>query len=206
MSRLVNLGLYLTPCLVAGCTRDETIQTYEIPKPAEYRSTARAEPVTEYRTLGAMFPADEPVWFFKFSGRADLVGRYEADFDRLIASVRLQPDRDGEPQLPQFTAPADWLRTGRRVVRRGGIALTIDETLRFGPADDPLEITVTRSGGGVGQNVARWADQVGYKYSKPEELSRAVRRVTADGVEGLRVDVSGPKNPAAGRGPMMGGS
>jgi len=195
--------VWLAVWLAVGCGREDTITTYEIPKPAEYRSQVTSEsPV--YRTLGAMFPADDPVWFFKFSGRAESLARYEADFDRLLSSVRLNPDKDGEPQLPSFQTPPDWTRTGRRIVRRGGVSLPIEETLRFGPPEDPLEITITRSGGGVAANISRWADQVGYKYSKAEELMKVTRAVAGDGVQGLRVDVSGNKNPAAARGPLMG--
>ncbi len=193
----------LAALLVAGCAPDEPIRSYDLSKPADYKSSRPAQ-AADYRLVGAMFPADDPVWFFKFSGKADQIAKYEAEFDKVISSVRMNPDKDGEPQLPSFTTPADWVRTGRRVVRRMGIALPIEETLRFGPPEDPFEVTITQSGGGLAQNVGRWADQVGYRYSKSEELTKVTRHVTADGVKGVRVDVAGPKNPSAPRGPMMG--
>jgi len=195
--------LALAALFAVGCGADEPIRTYETLKPAEYASPPPPSP--DYRLLGAMFPAEEPEWFFKTTGKAAQLAKYEAEFDKLLTSVRFVPDKDKVPQLPTFTAPADWVRTGPRTVRSGGIALQIDETLRFGPPDDPLEITVTQAkGGNTERNVSRWADQVGYRYTKYSDLKKVCQEVKGDGVVGLRVDAAGMKNPAAPRGPMSG--
>ncbi len=134
------------------------------------------------------------------------IAKYEAEFDKMVATVRLAPqqkDPHAEPELPEFTLPTGWIRTGPRLVRREGMPIRIQETLRFGPAEDPLEITITRSGGSPLDNIGRWATQVGHPYPRTEELSRISREFQASGVRGLRVDLDGPKNPAGGSRPKM---
>jgi hypothetical protein len=192
---------------LAGCGTEESIRTYDLPKAEKY--TAHETPPGEYRLLGAMFPADEPEWFFKFAGKAEQVAKYEAEFDKLLTTVRMVPpkkkDPHAEPDVPEFETPAGWIRTGPRVVSREGMPIRIQETLRFGSAEEPMEVTITYSRGSVLDNVGRWATQVGHPYPRSEELPRISRRVEAVGVRGLRVDLDGPKNPAAaGRPKMMG--
>ena len=76
------------------------------------------------------------------------------------------------------------------------------DTIRFGPADSPLEMTVIAAMGGPKENVDRWAGQLGAKA----DFAKATKEITtAGGVKGLRVDVTGPKNPAGAGGPFMGG-
>jgi hypothetical protein len=196
----------LAALLAAGCAADEPIQTYDVPAAAKYDGQTPLK--ADYRLLGAMFPAGDPVWFFKFAGKADQVAKHEAEFDKLLQSVRLSDRRDphtGGPEAPTFEAPPGWRRLGARMVSRGGVTLRIYETVRFGPEDDPLEITLTRSGGGTLENVGRWAGQVGRPAPKVEQLASVSREfAAADGLKGLRVDLAGPKNPAGGGGPMMG--
>ena len=50
--------------------------------------------------------------------------------------------------------------------------MRIYETLRFGPPEAPVEITLTRSGGSTLDNVGRWAAQVGLPQPKVEELPK----------------------------------
>src|SRR5881409_1017473 len=71
----------------AGCGGDDGIRSYSVPRSTERE--ARPEPAGDYRLLGAMFPAADPVWFFKFNGPAEQVTEFEADFDKIMASVKL---------------------------------------------------------------------------------------------------------------------
>ena len=181
------------PCIVAafaafaaGCGNDEAIRSYTVSRTTE---PTRAIQPGDYRILGAMYPADDPTWFFKFTGPADQVAKYETDLDQLFASVKLQ----GGEAVPAFTLPPGWKAAGPR---EGMIR--ISEVIR--PPDSTLEVTVTVAAGDLVPNVQRWADQVGMRGSQ----SKYTRAFDAAGGKGLRVDVFGPKNPAA-RGPMMGG-
>lgn len=188
--------------LSIGCGSEEGIHSYRVAKPAA--STGKATTAGAYRILGAAYPADDPVWYFKYTGTAEQIAKYEAEFDKLAASVRLQADPKA---MPTFDLPTGWTRTGPRAVSRGGIQLRIDETLKFGTSDAPQEITITYvPGGGVRENVGRWLTQVQGNAAKTsvDDLAKYTRAFDASGVKGLRVDVSGPKNPAAGGGPMMG--
>ncbi|MDB5311110.1 MAG: hypothetical protein JWO38_5312 [Gemmataceae bacterium] len=180
--------------LGAGCGSEDGIQSYKVPKNPDEGKTA-----TEYRILGAVYPADSPVWYFKFAGTADQVAGHEAEFDKVAASVRLQADPTA---LPAFNLPAGWTKTGPRTVTRGPITTKIDETLRFGPPDAPQEVTITYvPGGGLVQNLDRWAGQVGIDFDA-DDVPRYTSPFDATGGKGLRVDLRGPKNPASG--PMMG--
>jgi hypothetical protein len=203
-SRLVRVVVptVLFVSLGAGCGGGEGIRSYTVPRTTEPGGKGPA--AGEYRILGAIYPADNPVWYFKFAATAEQVEKYEAEFDRLAATVRLQKTAEA---LPEFKVPEGWTRTGPRTVSRGVISTRIDETLRFGPPEAPLEITVTFvPGGGVLQNVGRWADQVGVPRPKQADLDKYTRELPADGGKGLRVDLRGPRNPATPTGgPMSGG-
>jgi hypothetical protein len=189
-------GAALVP---AGCGTEEGVTKTQVPKTTEPSRPGPAEPAAGgYRILGAMFPTDQPgwYWYFKFVGSSDKIGAQEAAFDKLIRSVRLQADT---AKLPSFDAPDGWTRTGPRVDNRAGVEVRFDEVLKV----DGLECTVSHVGGGKEFNLNRWAGQVG---AAPGDTAKAVTEFDAGGVKALRVDLRGPKDPSAQRGgPFMGG-
>jgi hypothetical protein len=168
------------------------VRSYKVPRSSDKGDKAgpAVAEAGKYRILGAMYPADDPVWFVKLTGPADQVARHEADFDKLAASVKLPAD---PAAVPTFTLPADtWKLAGPRSIHA--------QTIRV----EGLEVTITTSRGGAEGNAIRWAGQVG--YPDPKDVKKYTREIPADGVKGLRVDVSGPKNPSAGgMPPMIGG-
>src|SRR5688500_2606028 len=85
----------------AGGGSGEGIRSYTVPKTTSHDRRA----ATEYRILGAVYPAANPTWFFKFTGTADQIAAHEAAFDAMAASVKLQADLGA---LPTFTVPAGW--------------------------------------------------------------------------------------------------
>ncbi len=184
---------------VTGCGGDG-VQVSTVPKADVGKGAPNAGVgAGEYRILGALFPADAPEWYFKFTGSTAQITTYEAEFDKLTKTVKLQADPTA---VPAFDVPAGWNRTGVRVVDRGGIQIKTDETLRFGSPAAPQEITITYiPGGGLGQNLERWAKQVGATDLAPDKVTQ---KFDANGVKGLRVDLRGPKNPTGGGGPFMG--
>src|SRR5262245_51897657 len=125
-----------------GCSREEPIRVYEVPKAVE----------PNYRILGGIFPADQPAWFFKLTGRDDELAKYSEEFNKLMQSVSLP---NGPQNMPDWTLPEGW--------RHGGAnpAKMASETILFGPENKPFTITVTRAMGGLDENLARWAGQVG---------------------------------------------
>ncbi|VTR92723.1 Signal peptide protein OS=Rhodopirellula maiorica SM1 GN=RMSM_03130 PE=4 SV=1 [Gemmata massiliana] len=178
---------------VIGCGGAESVQTYTAPKSEGGKAPDAPGAVTEYRILGAMYPADAPAWFFKMPGTADDLAKYEADFDKLLASVSIPANGP-----PEFTPPEGW----KRGAGRGQFVLA---TLRT--PDDKYELTVTSAQGDVFGNVQRWAsEQLGNTSFNRDAMPKVTRTVEAKGVKGLRVDVRGPKKPPmGGGGPFMGG-
>ncbi len=183
LSRSTCVPLAALALFAAGCGNADTIQTYTVPKSTQREAPAHA--VGDYRLLGAMFPADDPQWFFKFSGKAGQIASFEADFDKILASVKL-PAGGG---TPEFTLPEGWKRGGPR----GVVAATI------APPGSTLEVTITQSGGGMAFNLDRWVKQIGL-IPGPDDAAKYTKPIDAMGVKGLRVDMTGPKNPATMRG------
>jgi hypothetical protein len=195
----------LVVLFAAGCGGgDESIKTYRVARPDDAKpaggatpagTSPAARPAAEggpYRILGAMFPADNPQWFFKLVGKADELAAVEKEFDTFLAGVKF-PGGFGSP--PAYDLPAGWTSAGKSGMRA--------DTLKFGPGGK-LEMSVIPSVGGVEGNLTRWAGQVGSDADK----AKATREVTAaGGVKGLRVDLVGPKNPSGAMtgGPFSGG-
>jgi hypothetical protein len=189
LSLALVAGVALVP---AGCGNEEGVSKYSAPHSTEPKPGPAAA-AGEYRILGGMFPADDPQWFFKLAGPADALTPYEAGFETLLKSVSL-PATGGPPE---FTPPEGWKRGPGRA---GIVAATIRTP------DDKYEVTVTSSSGGVVPNLRRWAvDQLGAKDYGAADVPKTTKTIDAKGVKGLHADLRGPNNPAAKRGPMMGG-
>ncbi len=181
-------GVAVFGFFLAGCGPTEEVKTYNVAREPNKPAAGPVAPGGSYRILGAMFPAENPTWFFKLTGPAEAVAAAEPAFDEFLASVKLGGAK------PEYAPPAGWKSAGPESIHT--------DTLVFEAGGKPLKVTVTQAIGGASQNIGRWAGQVGATgadpvaaYSKPVE--------TKGGAKGLRVDVSGPKNPVGG--PMMGG-
>ncbi|MFO0799128.1 MAG: hypothetical protein U0804_16795 [Gemmataceae bacterium] len=170
---------------VVGCGGADGVKSYHAP-----RAAVATAPVNsgKYRLLGAMVPADDPVWFFKLSGDADELARYEPGFDALIKSVRFK----GEKAPPEFTPPDGWkIGPGRAGIVRQTVL----------PPGTKLDVTVVYSLGGVAENLERWVKMLGNAPAAGDEV-RYTTKVDAAGGPVRRVDIRGNKNPSAA--PMMG--
>src|SRR5205807_110161 len=111
------------------------------------------------------------------------VGKYEQEFDALLRTVKMHANYRA---VPDFTLPAGWTKTGPRTVKRMGVSIKIDETLRFGPPDAQLEVTITGStGGSTIQNFDRWAKQVGNTDSTDEDYAKSTREFDTANGKGL---------------------
>ncbi len=187
-------GVALVP---AGCGNQEGVQSYNVPKTTDKKDDASSGFVNEgpYRILGAMYPAENPEWFFKLPGPTEELTKYEADFDKLLASVSLPPNGP-----PEFTTPEGW----KRGPGRAGIVVATVRT-----PDGKYEVTLTSSTGGVFSNLKRWATdpkQLGGKGFTEGDIGKVTRPVTGNGVNGLRVDLRGPNNAASKSPPFAGGA
>lgn len=183
-SALLPLSVVL---IAIGC-QDPDVRVYKAPKPHEYQGTESGG----YTILGAIFPAEDPVWFFKLTGEASAIAANEKVFDQLIESVKL-PDAPGGKLT--WTLPPGAKEGPPREMRLA--------TILIGDPASPLEISISEAKGGKQANLARWANQVGLPPAQAEKGSKPIK--TASGAAGLRVAMSGPKNPSASGPMMMGG-
>lgn len=200
IARCVALAVALA---VAGCSESETIRVLDEPKtPPAATPTVPAEQ-KQYRTLAAMVPGDSGGketaywWFFKMSGKAEAMAKYEADFDKIIATVHSSAS---ETEPITWELPPGWKRT-----EGGGSGFAKRYATLTAPGGD-AEIAISQAGGSVLINVQRWWGQLwgGDKQSEitPIMLDTLVRQQIVKGRLILRVDLYGPKDPNAKR-PMM---
>jgi hypothetical protein len=190
-------ALVLLAVVATGCQQDDGVRKYTGTKPAApLAASAEQEASGTYRILGAVFPTDEPIWFFKLTGPADVLAAEEAKFDEFLASVRFP---NGVRNPPLWDLPEGWREGPQKAMRYA--------TILLGPSDKPMEMSISQVGGGLQANIDRWADQLGMPGSKADLATATKAVTTTSGAKGLRVDLTGPKNPAAGgmMPPFMGG-
>lgn len=177
----------------AGCSPADDVRTYKVPKPVE---VPLDDLTGDYQILGAMFPEDDPVWFFKFPGKATDLAPYAADFEKMMASVRFP---NGLKNQPTWDTPAGWVVGDGR----GDIVLA---TVKPDPKRPELEVSLSSSRGGAFGNLKRWAGQLGQTAFTAGYLPKVTKPIPAEKVPGAFVNLRGPKAPPPpGAGPMMGG-
>jgi hypothetical protein len=172
--------------LLAGCQQDE-IQRYQVartetPKPAMPAMPAAPAGVKgEARMLAAILPHGDRSWFVKLVGPPDAVAAHAEAFDKFVRSLRFtqSPDRP-----LTWTVPEGWREEPGKGFRYA--------TLRMGPRDAELELTVSSAGGSMLENLNRWRGQIGLKPIAAGELSQAVKDVPVNGIEAKVIDMTGP--------------
>lgn len=182
------LVLLLAASLV-GCEEDKIVK-YTAPHitraPA---STVPEAKVVEARTLGAILPDGDGWWFFKVQGAKPQVDALAEGFDKLIGTVRLT----GKADRPiEWSLPDGWTEEAPKPGQM--------RFLTVRPKDSPLDVSVSRFGGSLLDNVNRWRREVGQKDIAEAELEQKTKRLDVNGVKVTIVDVSGPLAPK--RGPM----
>ncbi len=205
MGRTVALGLVLG---LIGCQKPDEIQTYKVPKTSDSPNpnAARAESplpdAKEYRILGAMFPADQPEWFFRVVAPSDTLDPHKAKFEAMLKTVRFP---NGLAKPPTWDTPEGWKLGGGRPGRAmGGIMIAGPSETILIDGDKNLEITVTAAQGDPFANIKRWyVNLLGNPDLTPADMANVTKPIDAQGIKGLMADLRGPKNPATGR--MMGG-
>lgn len=169
---------------MTGCGGPD-VRSYVVPKPHDVPGFA-PETATEFRILGAMVPAENPVWFFKAAGSASQIAAFEADFDAFLKSLTFP----GGPGQPPKWSVAEGVKTGPPREFRYA-------TLLFPVNGQTVELAVSEAKGGLQANLDRWAGQVGAKST-----DGATSPVTLGPVAGLKVSLVGPKNPSDSRAMM----
>jgi hypothetical protein len=158
-----------------GCQADE-IAHYRVPRNDE----------ASVRLLAAIFPQGEQSWVFKLQGPTAEVALQAEGFTAFLRSVRF-PSKADPPVT--WTLPEGWRRDPDR---QGRFA-----TLRLGPKDDALELTVTHLTGpeasSVLANVNRWRTQhLGLRPIAEAALVQVTKSSKVEGGDVVIVDMSGP--------------
>jgi hypothetical protein len=193
VARRLTVALALAAAVVTGCTPTPHVSKYTAPKdPVETDliSDEPAEGDPAVRILGAIVPTGQPDdwYFFKMQSKPKAIERHAADFDAFVKSLKFNPDGP-----PSWTLPAGWREVGSQGKER--IA-----TFRMKKSETAVELSVTRFGGKLVENINRWrAQQAGADPITEAEIKTRCRVLTVDGREVVVVDVSGP----GGKGGMM---
>ena len=189
-----RLMVALALAVLAGCQPAPHVSKYTAPKDpvdTDLLSDEPGEGEPAVRILGAIAPAgDKPDdwYFFKMQSKPKAVERHAAEFDAFIKSLKFVPTGP-----PSWTVPAGWREVGTQGKDR--IA-----TFRMKKSETAVELSVTRFGGKLLDNINRWrAQQAGADPITEAEIKTKCRVLRVDGREVVVVDVSGP----GGKGGMM---
>jgi hypothetical protein len=182
-----RVGLFLVAAVLAtltGCDQDE-VQHYKVPKPPSFR------------LLGTIIPHDDQLWFLKVSGLVEEIKKHEQEVTDFYRSVRFEKD------AVQWTKPQAWKEEPGKGMRKA--------TFRFGPEDEPLELTVIAFPrakemsleDAVEANVSRWRKQMGLlALSSTKDLEKAAPKAEGGGLVRYAVDVIGSRPGKTRMGPM----
>jgi hypothetical protein len=181
---LILLGS-LAAGLLAGC-QDEQIERYQAPR--EERAPLFPDNPS-VRLLGAIVPHGDSTWFFKLAGPVKAVDQQKDAFTAFVRSVRFD-----DPDRPiAWTRPEGWDEIREKP---GGLRYA---TLRLGPKDARLDLTVTRLGregeaSSVLANVNRWRRvDLGLNRAIHEaDLAAVTRTEEVAGESATFVDMGGP--------------
>ncbi len=202
---IVNLRwivpVVLVAVLLSGCKPKDEIRSYSVekePEPTEAAPAAAAPAsASEYRFLGAMIPAGGTYfWFVRFFGPIDQVSPYEEDFNKFLASIHIQGDKEkGGPPLT-WTLPDGWkigpAKSEFRMV-----------TLQKGKAEFYVSNPIS---GTILENVNRWrTDYVGIAKVSADELPAVTTEFLVDTTKAYKIDFRGPGGSGATGGGAMRG-
>ena len=154
------------------------------------------------RTIAAIVPRAERVWFFKLTGDQRTVGAQERNFDAFVRSIRFENEQDPGASTrpaeagraagaPAWEVPAGWQKLPDRPMRFATFKASAD-------ADAP-EVVVSRFGaGGFGNmkdNINRWRGMVGLEPVAHED-EQPVQRTEIAGSNAALFDMTGPAKDA----------
>lgn len=153
-----------------GCTKQEEISSYSVPKNATDSSSspdsgATTAPAKEVRMLAAILPGGSQNWFFKMTGAPDQVN---AEFDTFITFLKSLKMETGKPT---WTLPENWEQEPGNSIRFA--------TLKVKGSDPELELTVTPLSASKSlpedllSNINRWRGQVGLSDITAKEITAA---------------------------------
>jgi len=147
------------------------------------------------RTIAAIVPRGERVWFFKLTGSTNTVAAQAQNFDAFAKSIRFgagaqkPPVAAGGPApvggAPQWDVPAGWVKQPDKPMRFA--------TFRTSADPNAPEVIVSSFGafGTMLDNINRWRGMVGLEPIA-DEKQQPVERINVAGQDGALFDLTGP--------------
>ncbi|MBX7106342.1 MAG: hypothetical protein K1X57_19850 [Gemmataceae bacterium] len=157
---------------LCGC-RDDRIESRRVPKP---RPVAR-------RTVAALVPKPDAVWFFKLSGPADFVTADEERFRTFLGSVQFADDP------PVKTATPDGWRIDAGGGKSAGSMVARYLTLRTPQGNEVIVTKLGPESADVLPNVNRWRKEIGLAPIEAGDLAQCTRPITVGASPGVWVDL-----------------
>jgi len=160
--------ILLSLLLLAGCQRPEDIVRYTVGRPPQSQTAANTAAEDDAvwvpgQLLGAIVPQGQRTWFFKLTGRLELVKPQVEPFLAFMKSVRLTD------KGPEWTLPEGWEQLPGRNERFATLKIPTDKK--------PLDMSVTPLTTPPGDfedyllsNVNRWREQLRQDPITKEEL------------------------------------
>lgn len=207
---IVKHGIWTVACCVVtlvqfGCARDDVIRRYRVAKQApsgESRSGDTVKATVPDRLFGALIPQGERTWFLKVIGRAEILDKEIEKYRSFVESVRFS---EGDGARPTWELPGGWQELPGSGMRYA--------TLKFGPSDDPCELTVTSLPTPAGSateyvlaNINRWRQQMALPPIRMEQLPAHVELISLGGSTATVVSFLGHRRDDGTMGPPHAGS
>lgn len=186
MRRLLLFSFVLCPLALTGCQKEEEIAHYRVPRveafPVAKHEAAppnKAAIQGKVRFLGAIVPDKDQSWFFKIVGPEAAVTPLAEPFEAFMKTVRVTGK---EPPIA-WDMPKGWEQLPGNQFRFA--------TINIKNEDEALELTVSKFGGAVLDNVNRWRDQIGLKKIEQNQLAGETKTLDVAGVKVTLVNMVG---------------
>jgi hypothetical protein len=171
-------SLAISAILAAGCSQEESIRSYSVPKPLPIKKIAapamddragaapmQSPQVEGDRIFGAIVLRGDKGWFFKATGSREVLTPHATKLIDFVKSVR-----SGDDGSPSWTLPDGWTEKPGNAIRFA--------TLTLGKESNAPELSVTvlpkneEDDAYILANVNRWRGQLGMGSTDAERLKK----------------------------------
>lgn len=172
--------------LVPGCSEPEAVRVYTVPT----QMPEQLKPPME-RTLAAMIPLGETVWFVKVKGPEAAVSEIESEYRKFVEAFEVS---DGKPNTKDL--PEGWRLGASKPMRVASIDvetktkqldISISTLSRLDDWDEMVQM-----------NVNRWRTQVGLDESNEKWAGASAIDIAAGDGQSIWVDITGDPSKASG--------
>lgn len=169
MKQTCTLSIMLLLVFTAGCSKQDEITSYSVPKKAVSSSPADTSstpaPAKEVRMLAAILPGSPQNWFFKMTGSPEQI---KSEFETFVTFLKSITMKAGKPA---WKLPENWEQEPGRSMRFA--------TLKVKDSDPPVELSVIPLPASDSletdllSNINRWRGQVGLADISDKEIKAA---------------------------------